>query len=92
MFYKFSSKNFFIPRYATPLSVPQISTSTLCPLGAGIAGIMFFWIAGEKYVEVQVNKGRENTFTKLYFPICKYIYVPICILVLVLGIALGGIG
>ena len=64
----------------------------ICPLGAGIAGIMFFWIAGKKYVEVQVNKGRENTFTKLYFPICKYIYVPICILVLVLGIALGGIG
>ena len=54
----------------------------ICPLGAGIAGIMFFWIAGEKYVEVQVNKGRENVFTKLYFPICKYIYVPICILVL----------
>ena len=64
----------------------------ICPLGAGIAGIMFFWIAGKKYVEVEVNKGRENTFTKLYFPICKYIYVPICILVLVLGIALGGIG
>ena len=64
----------------------------ICPLGAGIAGIMFFWIAGKKYVEVQVNKGRENAFTKLYFPICKYIYVPICILVLVLGIVLGGIG
>ena len=31
MFYKFSSKNFFIPRYATPSSVPHISTSTLCP-------------------------------------------------------------
>ena len=64
----------------------------ICPLGAGLAGIMFFWVAGKKYVETQVNKGRENKFTKLYYPICKYIYVPICILVLVLGIALGGIG
>ena len=64
----------------------------ICPLGAGLAGIMFFWIAGKKYVEVQVNKGRKNKFTELYFPICKYIYVPVCILVLVLGIALGGIG
>ena len=53
---------------------------------------MFFWIAGKKYVETQVNKGRETKFTKMYYPICKYIYVPICILVLVLGIALGGIG
>jgi len=52
----------------------------ICPLGAGLAGIMFFWIAGKKYVEVQVNKGRKNKFTELYFPICKYIYVPVCIL------------
>lgn len=64
----------------------------ICPLGAGLAGIMFFWIAGKKYVETQINKGRETKFTKTYYPICKYIYVPICILVLVLGIALGGIG
>ena len=64
----------------------------ICPLGAGLAGIMFFWVAGKKYVEVQVNKGRETKFTKMYYLICKYIYVPICILVLILGIALGGIG
>ena len=64
----------------------------ICPLGAGLAGIMFFWVCGEKYVEQQVNKGREAPFTKLYYPVCKYLYVPVCILVLVLGIALGGIG
>ena len=32
----------------------------ICPLGAGLAGIMFFWIAGKKYVETQINKGRET--------------------------------
>ena len=64
----------------------------ICPLGAGLAGIMFFWIAGKRYVEVQVNKGRKKKFTKRYFLVCKYLYVPICIFVLVLGIALGGIG
>ena len=64
----------------------------ICPLGAGLAGIMFFWVCGEKYVEQQVNKGRETPFTKWYYPVCKYLYVPVCILVLVLGIALGGIG
>ena len=35
----------------------------ICPLGAGLAGIMFFWIAGKKYVETQVNKGRETKGT-----------------------------
>lgn len=64
----------------------------ICPLGAGLAGIMFFWVCGEKYVEQQVNKGRETSFIRLYYPVCKYLYVPMCILVLVLGIALGGIG
>ena len=64
----------------------------ICPLGAGLAAIMFFWVCGKKYVEAQVNKGRTKLFTKWYYPICKYLYVPICILVLILGIALGGIG
>ncbi len=64
----------------------------ICPLGAGLAGIMFFWICGKKYVETQVNTGRERSFTDKYLPICKYIYCPICILVLILGITLGGIG
>ena len=64
----------------------------ICPLGAGLAGIMFFWVCGKKYVEEQVNKGREKAFTKWFYPVCKYLYVPICILVLILGIALGGIG
>lgn len=64
----------------------------ICPLGAGLAGIMFFWICGKTYVETQVNKGRNKPFTDLFLPVCKYMYCPICILVLVLGILLGGIG
>lgn len=64
----------------------------ICPLGAGLAGIMFFWVLGKRYVDKQVNTGREKPFTGLFFPICKYIYIPVCFLVLILGIALGGIG
>lgn len=64
----------------------------ICPLGAGLAGIMFFWICGKKYVETHVNTGRTKKFTEKYLPICKYVYCPVCILVLILGIALGGIG
>ena len=54
--------------------------------------IMFFWVFGRSYVESQVNKGRETPFIKMFYPVCKYIYVPVCFLVLILGIALGGIG
>lgn len=64
----------------------------ICPLGAGLAGIMFFWVCDRKYVETQVNTGRDKKFTDKFLPICKYIYCPVCILVLILGILLGGIG
>lgn len=64
----------------------------ICPLGAGLAGIMLFWVCGKDYVETQVNKGRNSRFTSWFYPICKYVYVPVCMLVLILGIALGGIG
>lgn len=64
----------------------------ICPLGAGLAGIMFFWICGKKYVEAQVNTGRDKKFTDKFYPICKYIFCPVCFLVLILGIVLGGIG
>ena len=64
----------------------------ICPLGAGLAGIMFFWLCGKDYVEEQINKGREKPFTKWFVPVCKYLYIPVCFLVLILGIALGGIG
>lgn len=64
----------------------------ICPLGAGLAGIMFFWVCGKKYVEEKVNTGRLTKISGRYYLICKYVYVPVCILVLILGIALGGIG
>lgn len=63
----------------------------ICPLGAGLAGIMFFWVCGKKYVETQVNTGRDKKFTDKFYPICKYIFCPVCFLVLILGIVLGGI-
>ena len=42
----------------------------ICPLGAGLAGIMFFWVCGKKYVETQVNTGRDKKFTDKFYPIC----------------------
>ena len=64
----------------------------ICPLGALLAGIMFFWVCGKEYVEKQVNKGRDKAFASWFYPLCKYLYVPVCFIVLILGIALGGIG
>lgn len=64
----------------------------ICPLGAGLAAIMFFWVCGKKYVEAQVNKGSEKPIGDKFYPVCKYIFTPVCFLVLLLGIIMGGIG
>lgn len=64
----------------------------ICPLGAGLAGIMFFCVCGKSYVETEVNHGRDKAFTSLFLPVCRYLYIPICFFVLILGIVLGGIG
>lgn len=64
----------------------------ICPLGAGLAAIMFFWVLGKDYVEKEVNKGREKPYVSWFYPACKYVLTPVCFLVLILGIIMGGIG
>ena len=64
----------------------------ICPLGAGLAAIMFFWFCGKDYVEKEVSKGRSKPIGSWYYPLCKYVLCPICFLVLILGAFNGGIG
>ena len=46
----------------------------------------------KKYVEEQVNKGREKPIGSWFFPACKYVLCPVCFFVLVIGGVMGGIG
>lgn len=64
----------------------------ICPLGAGLASIMFFWVLGRKFVETEVNKGRTKPIGKWFYPLGKYVFCGMCILVLIVGAAMGGIG
>lgn len=64
----------------------------ICPLGAGLAGIMFFWVLGKRVAEKEISKGREKKLPAYIIPLAKYVFCPICFLVLVAGAILGGIG
>ena len=66
--------------------------ATTGPLGAGMAGIMFFWVYGKKFVLEQVNKGREKPLGGWFYPLAKYVFCGLCIVVLIVGAAMGGIG
>ncbi len=65
----------------------------ICPLGALLAGLMFFWVAGKDYALGEVNLGRaKGPIGGWFYPLAKYVYCILCILALVAGAALGGIG
>ena len=65
----------------------------VCPLGAGMAGIMFFWIFGEKNVKEELQKGRTSPLPAWIFPLSKYVYCLLAIIVLIAGFVIpGGIG
>ena len=53
---------------------------------------MFFWVLGRKFVESEVNKGRKKAVGKWFYPLGKYAFCGMCILVLIAGAAMGGIG
>ena len=64
----------------------------ICPLGAGLAAIMFFWVYGKEDVLKAVNTGRDKPVKEYFYLACKYVFCPLCILVLIFGVILGGIG
>ncbi|MBR2002213.1 MAG: sodium-dependent transporter [Firmicutes bacterium] len=64
----------------------------ICPLGAGLAAVMFFWVCGKDFVLREVNKGRDKSIGSWFYPLCKYVLTPVCFVVLILGWKLNGIG
>ena len=65
----------------------------VCPLGAGLAGILFYWVYGEKFVREQVQKGRTRPIGRWLEPMTKFVFCGLTIAVFLLGIMPpGGIG
>ena len=64
----------------------------ILPLGAFAAGIMFFWIMKKETAIAAAQLGSQKPVMKWFMPFGKYVFVPLCILCFVLGIAMGGIG
>lgn len=64
----------------------------LCPLGALLAGILFYWVCGREFVRKQIDMGARRKLGNWYEFASKYLFCGATILVLVLGSALGGIG
>ncbi len=63
----------------------------ICPLGATLAGIVFFYIMDRKDAEDAVSRGAHKPIFKMFWLLGK-IYVVLGVIALVLGAYFGGIG
>lgn len=64
----------------------------IIPLGALLAGIMFFWICPKGFAREQAELGSKKKLGSWFEPLTRYVFVGITLVVYVLGIFFGGIG
>lgn len=64
----------------------------VCPLGALLAAVMFFWVAGSDFTLENVNEGARRPLGRWFIPLGKYAYCALTLVALVAGALLGGIG
>ena len=64
----------------------------ICPLGALLAAVMFFWVAGKEFAEESVNMGANKKIGSWFYPAGKYVYCLLALVALIAGALLGGIG
>lgn len=64
----------------------------IAPLGAFLAGLMFFWVMDKNLAMSEVNRGRKKPLGSWFYPLGKYCYCLLSLLALILGIIFGGIG
>lgn len=64
----------------------------ICPLGAGMAGIMFFWVLKDGMAREAIQTGREKPIGSWMEPVTKLVFCGLTFVVFVLGIIFHGIG
>lgn len=63
-----------------------------CPAGALLAGVFFFWVYGRDGCLAQVNLARRKPLGRWFYPLAKYGFCGVTVIVLVMGAVKGGIG
>ena len=62
------------------------------PVGALLAGIMFFWVIGVNIARKEIEMGSSKPLGKSFEFMAKYVFVILTIVVIIGGIIYGGIG
>lgn len=64
----------------------------ICPMGAFLAAVMFFWVLKKETAIEAVSEGINKPLGKWFYPLGKYVYCALTLVALIAGALLGGIG
>lgn len=67
-------------------------TIGVVPIGAVMGAVSIYYVLGWPKLRQELQLGRKKPISAAFGAVGRYVYVPLTILVLVLGLALGGIG
>ena len=67
-------------------------TIIVVPFGAVLGAVSIYYILGYDEIKEELETGRDKPLGKYFKPLAKYVYVPLSVIVFVLGILYGGIG
>ncbi len=64
----------------------------IIPFGALLGAISIYFVLGRREIGEELNLGRKTPLPGWFFPLARYVYVPLALIVFLLGIAYHGIG
>lgn len=67
-------------------------TIIIVPFGAVLGAISIYYVLGFDDIKTELEEGRDKPLGKHFKVLAKYVYVPLSVIVFVLGILYGGIG
>ena len=70
----------------------DVVTIYIIPFGAVLGAISWYWLLKKESYMEELNLGSKVSRSEMYHTIGKYIYVPLVLVVFVLGVIYHGIG
>ena len=67
-------------------------TIIVVPLGALLGAISVYYVLGFDEIKEELETGRDKPLPRAFRFLAKYVYVPLSVIVFILGLVYGGIG
>lgn len=67
-------------------------TIIVVPFGAVLGAVSIYYVLGFGEIAKELKEGRKKPLGSFFGPLARYVYVPLAVIVFILGIVYGGIG